>query len=111
MTDIDLDRAVQERARGAIVGLAIGDALGAPVEFKDRDSFPEVRAVLAALRNDYNAVRPLSKLGGRTHCNHQAFNRRTLSLTGNELGGARQSLYNLCACSNNTCLTFEVIVG
>jgi ADP-ribosyl-[dinitrogen reductase] hydrolase len=47
MIDIVLDRAIQERARGAMVGLAIGDALGAPVEFKDRDSFPEVREMLA----------------------------------------------------------------
>ena len=47
MIDTILDRTVQERARGALVGLAIGDALGAPVEFKDRDSFPEVREMLA----------------------------------------------------------------
>lgn len=47
MIDTAFDRAVQERARGALVGLAIGDALGAPVEFKDRDSFPEVREMLA----------------------------------------------------------------
>jgi ADP-ribosyl-[dinitrogen reductase] hydrolase len=47
MVDAVLDRAVQERARGALVGLAIGDALGAPVEFKDRGSFLEVREMLA----------------------------------------------------------------
>lgn len=47
MVDALSSKAVQERARGALVGLAIGDALGAPVEFKDRDSFPEVREMLA----------------------------------------------------------------
>ncbi len=47
MVEVVLDRAVQEKARGALVGLAIGDALGAPVEFKDRGSFPEVREMLA----------------------------------------------------------------
>ncbi|WP_415911926.1 ADP-ribosylglycohydrolase family protein [Neptuniibacter sp. QD37_11] len=31
-----------DRLRGMMVGLAVGDALGAPVEFKPRDSFPEV---------------------------------------------------------------------
>lgn len=35
--------AQQSRARASLLGLAIGDALGAPVEFKQRDSFPEVR--------------------------------------------------------------------
>lgn len=29
----------RDRALGAMVGLAIGDALGAPVEFRDRDTF------------------------------------------------------------------------
>jgi hypothetical protein len=51
-------------------------------------SMAQVRAVLAAWRDDYNAVRPHSKLGDRA-ChpfNHQAFNRRTLSLTGNKSG-------------------------
>jgi ADP-ribosyl-[dinitrogen reductase] hydrolase len=32
----------QDRQRGALVGLAVGDALGAPVEFMPRDSFPPV---------------------------------------------------------------------
>lgn len=31
-----------KRLRGMLVGLAVGDALGAPVEFELRDSFPEV---------------------------------------------------------------------
>lgn len=31
---------LQNRFRGALVGLAIGDALGAAVEFKERDTFP-----------------------------------------------------------------------
>lgn len=47
MVETGLDRSAQDRARGALVGLAIGDALGAPVEFKDRDTFPEVREMLA----------------------------------------------------------------
>lgn len=47
MVEVALDRVVQERARGAFVGLAIGDALGAPVEFKERGAFPEVREMLA----------------------------------------------------------------
>jgi ADP-ribosyl-[dinitrogen reductase] hydrolase len=32
--------AARDRARGCLLGLAIGDAIGAPVEFKPRDSFP-----------------------------------------------------------------------
>ncbi len=32
----------RDRAIGALVGLAVGDALGAPVEFMARDSFPPV---------------------------------------------------------------------
>ena len=47
MVETGLDRSAQDRARGALVGLAIGDALGAPVEFKDRGTFPEVREMLA----------------------------------------------------------------
>ena len=47
MVETGLDRSAQDRARGALVGLAIGDALGAPVEFKERDTFPEVREMLA----------------------------------------------------------------
>ena len=35
------------RALGAVVGLAVGDALGAPVEFKARDSFPLVTEMMA----------------------------------------------------------------
>ena len=30
------------RSAGALMGLAIGDALGAPVEFKPRGSFDEI---------------------------------------------------------------------
>lgn len=33
---------ITSRAAGALIGLAVGDALGAPVEFKDRGSFPFV---------------------------------------------------------------------
>lgn len=36
-----------ERVCGALVGLAIGDALGAPVEFRARGTFPEVRDMQA----------------------------------------------------------------
>lgn len=36
-----------DRARGALLGLAIGDALGAPVEFKTRGSFEPVRGFRA----------------------------------------------------------------
>ena len=32
----------KDRQRGALIGLAVGDALGAPVEFQPPDSFPEV---------------------------------------------------------------------
>jgi len=42
-----IERSAQERARGTLVGLAVGDALGAPVEFKERGSFPEIREMLA----------------------------------------------------------------
>ncbi len=38
---------VRGRALGALVGLAVGDALGAPVEFKARDSFPPVTEMMA----------------------------------------------------------------
>lgn len=38
---------VRGRALGALVGLAVGDALGAPVEFKARDSFPPVTEMIA----------------------------------------------------------------
>ena len=33
---------IKDRAIGCLVGLAIGDALGTPVEFKERDTFPPV---------------------------------------------------------------------
>ena len=32
----------KDRASGALIGLAVGDALGAPVEFRDRGTFPHV---------------------------------------------------------------------
>jgi len=37
---------IRSRALGAFVGLAVGDALGAPVEFKVRDTFPEISEML-----------------------------------------------------------------
>lgn len=36
-----------DRAKGALLGLAVGDALGAPVEFKPRGSFPPVTGMMA----------------------------------------------------------------
>jgi ADP-ribosyl-[dinitrogen reductase] hydrolase len=33
---------IRDRCRGALVGLAIGDALGSPLEFSKRDSLPKV---------------------------------------------------------------------
>jgi ADP-ribosylglycohydrolase len=38
--------AIEDRARGAFFGNLIGDALGAPVEFQERDSYPEVRDMI-----------------------------------------------------------------
>ncbi len=34
--------AAKDRALGALIGLAVGDALGAPVEFQERGTFPQV---------------------------------------------------------------------
>ncbi len=42
MTSFTVDPAQTDRRRGAIFGLAIGDALGAAVEFKSPGTFPEV---------------------------------------------------------------------
>jgi ADP-ribosyl-[dinitrogen reductase] hydrolase len=42
MTEISSHGPISERIRGALVGLAIGDALGAPVEFKERGTFGHV---------------------------------------------------------------------
>jgi ADP-ribosyl-[dinitrogen reductase] hydrolase len=33
----------RDRARGSLVGLAMGDALGAPVEFRPPGTFPPVK--------------------------------------------------------------------
>ena len=41
---------LNDRARGAFLGLAIGDALGAPVEFLRRDTFPPVTGFAPAPR-------------------------------------------------------------
>ena len=38
---------IRDRALGAFVGLAVGDALGAPVEFMSRDTFPYVTEMMA----------------------------------------------------------------
>ena len=37
---------IEDRVRGAFFGNLIGDALGAPVEFQERDSYPEVRDMI-----------------------------------------------------------------
>lgn len=42
MPELDNDSAAIDRAMGCLVGLAIGDALGAPVEFCRRDTFEPV---------------------------------------------------------------------
>ena len=34
------EQAIRDRAIGALVGLAIGDAVGTTLEFKPRDSYP-----------------------------------------------------------------------
>lgn len=39
--------AQRDNVSGTLIGLAVGDALGAPVEFKQRDSFPEIREMHA----------------------------------------------------------------
>ncbi|MAA78947.1 MAG: ADP-ribosyl-[dinitrogen reductase] hydrolase [Deltaproteobacteria bacterium] len=38
---------IQDRQKGSFVGLATGDALGAPVEFSFRDRFPELREMIS----------------------------------------------------------------
>ena len=38
MTGTD-DKALRDRARGALLGLAVGDALGTTLEFKPKDSW------------------------------------------------------------------------
>ncbi|MBP2634801.1 MAG: ADP-ribosylation/Crystallin [Firmicutes bacterium] len=42
----------QERYRGALLGLAIGDALGMPVEFKEPGSFPPVTTLIGGGRHN-----------------------------------------------------------
>jgi ADP-ribosyl-[dinitrogen reductase] hydrolase len=37
---------LQERYRGAMLGLAVGDALGVPAEFKDRGTFPKITEMI-----------------------------------------------------------------
>ncbi len=41
-----LDPAVRDRAIGCLLGLAVGDALGAPLEFSQRDSVPPVTEMI-----------------------------------------------------------------
>lgn len=38
---------IQNRQKGSLIGLATGDALGAPVEFSFRDRFPELREMIS----------------------------------------------------------------
>ncbi|WP_156429059.1 ADP-ribosylglycohydrolase family protein [Paracoccus aminovorans] len=40
-------RSVGDRGAGALLGLAVGDALGAPVEFQPRGSFAPISEMLA----------------------------------------------------------------
>ena len=42
----------RDRIKGCIIGLAIGDAFGAPVEFMDKGSFPKVEKYLSRFFND-----------------------------------------------------------
>ena len=42
LAEFDPERTVNNRRRGALIGLAVGDALGAAVEFSDPGSFPLV---------------------------------------------------------------------
>src|SRR5438105_15333708 len=46
---------IRDRQRGALLGLAVGDALGAQVEFKDQGSFPEVTGYRAGGPHGLNA--------------------------------------------------------
>ena len=46
MTTNTKSGAISDRIRGALVGLAIGDALGAPVEFRDRGTFGYISDML-----------------------------------------------------------------
>lgn len=45
----------QQRYQGAMIGLACGDALGAPVEFKRRDAFPLVTDMLGGGKHGIEA--------------------------------------------------------
>jgi ADP-ribosyl-[dinitrogen reductase] hydrolase len=40
------EAAARDRARGCLLGLAVGDAIGAAVEFKPRDSFPALTGMI-----------------------------------------------------------------
>jgi ADP-ribosyl-[dinitrogen reductase] hydrolase len=50
MREIEIKR--KDKAAGAFIGLLVGDALGAAVEFKKRDTFKGEAEVHMALRQD-----------------------------------------------------------
>jgi ADP-ribosyl-[dinitrogen reductase] hydrolase len=41
-----VEKEKEKRCRGAFFGCLVGDALGAPAEFKSRDTFPEIREMI-----------------------------------------------------------------
>ena len=55
MTRSDAD-ALRDRARGALLGLAVGDALGTTLEFKAKDSYEPL--------TDHGGRRPVPAQGG-----------------------------------------------
>ena len=50
-----MEKTIQSRYRGALVGLAVGDAIGAPVEFQSRDSFAPVTGMKSGGPHNLNA--------------------------------------------------------
>ena len=40
------DKAIRDRARGALLGLAVGDALGTTLEFRPKDSYPPLSTIV-----------------------------------------------------------------
>ena len=57
---VALDHRQTDRRRGAILGLAIGDALGAAVEFQPAGSFPEVTGFCAGDLTAWNRASGLT---------------------------------------------------
>lgn len=46
MNSQDLENGIKDRFRGAILGLAVGDAMGVPLEFKDPGTFQPVKDMI-----------------------------------------------------------------